>query len=76
MPHDERPNPNVPPRENRSDVEKTINPENEVDEAAFESFPASDPPGVMGQRVGPADLPHPEEDEPSDEDGPADEEEG
>ncbi len=33
MSHDDTRNPNVPPREDRADVDDTIDPENEVDEA-------------------------------------------
>ncbi len=36
--------PDTPLRSTQEDVEETINPEDEVDEASFESMPASDPP--------------------------------
>jgi hypothetical protein len=64
---DPTPPPAPEPCPNEKEVATTINRESEVDEAALESFPASDPPGVLGQRVGPADLPSPEPDEPADE---------
>lgn len=36
--------PDMPPRQNQDDVEKTIDTSDEVDEASYESMPASDPP--------------------------------
>jgi hypothetical protein len=40
--------PSQPPRQNRDEVDDTIDPTNDVDEALFETFPASDAPGYTG----------------------------
>lgn len=46
--------PDTPPR--RDDADKTIDEENEVDEASYESFPASDPPSSTGTYTGKTDV--------------------
>lgn len=42
-------------------AERTIDPENEVDEALYETFPASDAPGYTGGSVTPTDYEDKEE---------------
>ena len=51
--------PDAPPRED--DVDDTIDSESEVDEALYETFPASDAPGYAGGSVTPSDYEDDEE---------------
>ncbi len=66
MSESENPTPAELPPQTDEDIARTINKRSEADEASLESFPASDPPGPSGQRVGPADLPHPQTDDGAD----------
>ncbi|PAP76823.1 hypothetical protein [Rubrivirga marina] len=56
---DARPPADAPPRED--DVDDTIDPDSEVDEALYETFPASDSPGYTGGSVTPGDYEDDEE---------------
>jgi hypothetical protein len=58
---DTRPPADAPPRENADEVDDTIDPQNDVDEALYETFPASDSPGYTGGSVTPSDYEDDEE---------------
>ncbi len=47
--------PNLQPDD--ENVERTIDPESEVEQASLESFPASDAPAFTGMSIGPDELP-------------------
>ena len=55
----DRPPADAPPRED--EVDDTIDPESDVDEALYETFPASDAPGYTGGSVTPSDYEDDEE---------------
>lgn len=60
---EERPPADAPPRDD--DVDDTIDPESDVDEALYETFPASDSPGYTGGAVTATDY---DEDDDGDDD--------
>ena len=49
--------PNQPPRQDPEDVRETIDRDSDVEEASFESFPASDSPGYTGGAATPDAAP-------------------